>query len=275
MPEPVKTARAVPPNAGISAWYARNLTALARQMAKATERDVLSGAEGAFNSADPSAWLEAIFSRRASDLDKAARLIAKNLGRKMTDYTRRNVTAALKEAGFIIEMRLTARETAEMQNVIQKNVDLIKKIPEQYQERVREAVGESFAKGRDLHGLGEALKKVEGLSPERAAMIARDQTNKATEGLTRARYQEMGITRAIWMHRPSAKKPRPTHEAMYMMSFDLNEGLFDPEVGRNILPGELPNCHCTMRPILPRPTPPADPVFSGAISAATVMEKAA
>jgi hypothetical protein len=66
------------------------------------------------------------------------------------------------------------------------------------------------------------------------------------------RYKAMGITRAIWMHRPSAKKPRPSHMAMYMMSFDLNEGLFDPEVGRNILPGELPGCHCSMRPVLPK-----------------------
>jgi len=185
-------------------------------------------------------------------MEQAGRLLAGKLSRDISGYTCKNVNAALKEAGFTVEMGLTEREAAEMQKVIQANVNLIKSIPEKYFDRVREAVGESFAKGRDLHGLGEALKEVEGVTERRAAIIARDQTNKATEALTRARYQEMGLTRAIWMHRPSAKIPRSTHMAMNDVEFDIDEGLFDPEVGRNIMPGELPGCHCTMRPVLPK-----------------------
>jgi len=310
MPEPVKTARAVVPNAGIEAWYARNLKALVRRMAKATEREVLAAYQERFLAQDRARWgdslddaflevLEAIFGRMADRLDKAAHLLAGKLARDIGGYTWKNVNAALKEAGFTVEMGLTAREAAEMQRIIKENVDLIKSIPDQYYDRVREAVGESFAKGRDLYGLKEtiepwievpgkekrreklgleeALEREKEMAERRAAMIARDQTNKATESLTRARYQEMGINRAIWMHRPGGKVPRPTHMAMYGLEFDLNEGLYDPDpkVNRKILPGELINCHCTMKPVLPRLTPPADPVSGGATSAATVLERAA
>ena len=310
MPEPVKTARAVVPNAGIEAWYARNLKALVRHMAKATEREVLAAYEERLMAQDRARWgdsldaeflevLEAIFGRLRVRLDTAARLLAGKLSRDTGSYTWKNVNAALKEAGFTVEMGLTAREAAEMQKIIEANVRLIKSIPDQYFDRVREAVGESFAKGRDLHGLSEtiepwievkgkekrrermgpeeALKREKEIAERRAAIIARDQNNKATHALTSARYQEMGLTRAIWMHRPGGKVPRPTHMAMYGLEFDLNVGLFDPDpkVNKPIQPGELINCHCTMKPVLPRLTPPADPVSGGVTSAVTVLERAA
>ena len=85
-----------------------------------------------------------------------------------------------------------------------------------------------------------------------AEMMRHIQNNAGGPSSEVARYLEMGITRAIWMHRPGAKNPRPTHMAMYGLEFDLNVGLFDSDVGRNVLPGELPGCHCTMRPVLPK-----------------------
>ena len=290
MPEPrPQTARMVPPNAGIEAWYARNLKALVRQMATATEREVkaafkdyLAGTlaqdakPGGFLSDAWNRILEGIFGRMTARLNEAALLFAGKFGRRALGYTSKGVTAALKDAGFIVNMRLTPAETVVMQDIIRDNVGLIKSIPEQYFERVRGAVSESVAKGRDLGGLTEALAETREITRRRAELIARDQNNKATEALTRTRYQELGLNRAIWMHRPAAKVPRPTHMYMNGMEFDLNEGLFDsdPKVLRNIQPGELVNCNCTMKPVLPRLIPGNEPA-SGAVSAATVLERAA
>ena len=288
-----KTARMVPPNAGIEAWYARNLKALVRQMATATEREVKAAFRdyldgGLAQDAKPggsldAAWariLEAIFGRMSARLNEAAGLFASRLGRRVAGYTSKNVTAALKEAGFIVNMRLSARETVVISDIIRENVELLfkgpKSLSKQYFERVRDAVGESVAKGRDLAGLTKALTETKEITLRRAELIARDQNNKATEALTRTRYQELGLNRAIWRHMRISRIFRPTHMAMNGQEFDLNEGMFDPDpkVSRNILPAELPNCRCQYRIILPRLTPSNEPA-SGATSAITVLERAA
>ena len=269
---PPKTARAIPPNAGLAAWYERQLKALVRHMAAATEREVKAnykkfnyfnnlnnnlnlGKDEAVKPEPPpaafAALLEAIFKRMRVKFDDAGRLMAERLARKVGGYTLRNIAAAMKEAGLTVEMKLTAREVAIMQNVVKENVDLIKSIPERYFDRVREAVGESVAAGRDLGGLAAALKKDYAITDRRAAMIARDQNNKATMGMSKARYQELGIKKAIWRHTAASKVHRPTHAAMDGQEFDLDEGLFDPKEGRNIWPGELVNCNCRFRAILP------------------------
>ena len=155
MPEPrPQTARAILPNAGITAWYERQLRALVRQMAGATEREIkmvyraeILAQDEAVRPAPPQpdklkALLAAIFKRMGQRFDEAARLIAASLAKKVGGYTHKNMAAALKEAGLTVEMNLTAREAALMQNIIRENVDLIKSIPEQYFDRVRAAVGE-------------------------------------------------------------------------------------------------------------------------------------
>ena len=82
-------------------------------------------------------------------------------------------------------------------------------------------------------------------------MIARDQTVKATEAVNRARCADVGITDGIWMHRSGSKVPRHTHVQMNGKRFNLSDGLYDSHEGRNVLPGELVNCRCTYKPVIP------------------------
>ena len=42
-------------------------------------------------------------------------------------------------------------------------------------------------------------------------MIARDQTNKATNNLSRQRLLSYGITKGVWMHTSAGKTYRDTH----------------------------------------------------------------
>ena len=71
--------------------------------------------------------------------------------------------------------------------------------------------------------------------------------------MTRARQVEVGITEAIWMHSHAGKEPRPTHVANDGKRYKVAEGWFDPDprVRRHIVPGELINCRCTTRSIVP------------------------
>jgi len=62
---------------------------------------------------------------------------------------------------------------------------------------------------------------------------------------------ELGITEAVWMHSHAGKVPRPTHVAMNGTRFKVAEGMWDSAEGKFIQPGELINCRCTSRSVLP------------------------
>jgi hypothetical protein len=86
-------------------------------------------------------------------------------------------------------------------------------------------------------------------------MIARDQTNKATNNLSRQRLLDYGVTKGIWMHTASGKTYRETHvNDMDGQEYDIREGCFDPDekVNRYIQPAELVNCYCVCRPVIPQ-----------------------
>jgi len=47
------------------------------------------------------------------------------------------------------------------------------------------------------------------------------------------------------------KTPRKTHIAMDGKSYRIAEGMYDSAEGKYVLPGELINCRCTSRAVIP------------------------
>ena len=140
-----------------------------------------------------------------------------------------------------------------LQATIQSNVELIKSIPAQYLTQVQGSVMRSVQTGRDLGTLAKELQEHYGVTKRRAAFIARSQNNLATASMTReSRQTELGITEAIWTHSGGGKHPRPSHLAAgrSKTKYDVKTGWYDPEVGKNIWPGELPNCRCVSRAVV-------------------------
>jgi uncharacterized protein with gpF-like domain len=166
-------------------------------------------------------------------------------------YTLHAVNAALKEAGFTVKLQNSRRVQDIMRASMHENVALIKSIPAEYLAKVEGIVNRGVMAGRDLGSIVEGIQELEQVSLKRAKMIARDQANKATQTMTKARYEELGITRAIWQHNAGGKTFRETHVEMNGIEFDLKEGLYDPAVGEFIQPGFLINCKCSYRPYLP------------------------
>ena len=160
-------------------------------------------------------------------------------------------TSILREMGFSVRINPSEAARALMTGRTKYNADLIKTIPERYLGRVREMVEESFYAGRDLAGLEARLLESYSITERRARMIARDQTNKATQDLARVEAGECGITEAIWQHMRASEKPRPSHELMDGERFNIDEGCWDPEVGAHIQPGELVNCQCECKWVVP------------------------
>ncbi len=257
-----KTARAVFPNAGVEAWYRQQLQCIIREMSTSVLYHVraaykCSDPEIGFASdaANPSILLRkalkkwgGLWTRKLNrlSLDIAARFADKNFR-----ATQAAVMASFKEAGFTLAFKATPASKAAYQAVLSENVNLIKSIPAQYLRDVESQVWASVMKGSDLATLSKSVQTKYGVAYRRAALIARDQNNKAKAIIENTRRQELGIKQAIWQHSTAGKEPRPTHVAMNGKVYDLKKGMYDSAEGEQIWPGQLINCRCTSRAIIP------------------------
>lgn len=158
----------------------------------------------------------------------------------------------LKEHGITVRFTMTPAMRDVIDASVQESVALIKSIPQQYHTEIEGLVMRSVKAGRKLDDLTRELQQRYHVTRKRAELIARDQNNKATAALTRARQMEMGVEWAIWVHSHGGKEPRKTHLANTGKRYKVSEGWYDPDprVRRNIFPGELINCRCVSRPVV-------------------------
>lgn len=162
-----------------------------------------------------------------------------------------SLKSILKEEGFTVDFRMTRQLNDILQATVAENVNLIKSIHTMYFDQVQTIIMQAVKNGRDMEYIRKELTERFGVSERKAKIIARDQTNKAMQTISRARALETGITEARWVHIPGAKTSRETHKHFDGKPFDLNEGMYDPDVGKFIMPGELINCNCRFRLIVP------------------------
>lgn len=157
----------------------------------------------------------------------------------------------LKRGGISVKFSMTRGTNDVLRAAIAEQVSLIKSIPEQYLTQVQGSVMRSVQAGRDLKGLVRDLRKHHGVSRRRAEFIARDQNNKATAAINRARQLSLGLEQGEWIHSSAGRHPRPTHVKQDGKRFSLKDGWYDPAIKRRIWPGTEPNCRCVWKPVIP------------------------
>jgi SPP1 gp7 family putative phage head morphogenesis protein len=189
--------------------------------------------------------------RWQKNFDEVAQALAEYFSQAVAERSSGALRAILKKAGFTVKFKVTPAMRDIMQATIGQQVSLIKSIPNQYFTNIEGLVMRSVQTGRDLGQLTKDLQEQFGVTHGRAAFIARDQNNKATASMTRARQDELGITEAIWVHSGAGKHPRPTHVAMNGEKYDVKRGMWDPAVKRWIFPGEEINCRCFSKSVIP------------------------
>jgi SPP1 gp7 family putative phage head morphogenesis protein len=135
---------------------------------------------------------------------------------------------------------------------IRQNVALIKSIPEEYFLEIEGAVMRSIQSGRGMADLQPFLEKRYNITKNRAALIARDQTSKATTAINRARMQGLGVRKFKWLHSGGGKEPRSLHKNVLNGNvYSLDEPpVIDDRTGERGLPGQLINCRCRMVPVI-------------------------
>jgi SPP1 gp7 family putative phage head morphogenesis protein len=254
----------------IEAKYRARLERMVEQMAAATERSInqLYRAPGA-----PAGHV----AMDASFTSMAARLL-RELGRRFTglftgnagglaDYLAKGIQVSsakqlgdsLKHVsgGVTLKTDVASGAVAEVTKAaIKQNVALIKSIPAKYFEQIESAVMRSIQTGKGLKDLQPEIQKIGKVSKDRAALIARDQTAKATTAINKARMSGLGIRKFEWLHSAGEKHPRELH--ITPAPAGLNHGIFeidnppiiDERTGERGLPGQLINCKCRMVPVI-------------------------
>lgn len=135
---------------------------------------------------------------------------------------------------------------------IKSNVALIRSIPREYFLEIEGEVMRSIQSGRGMADLQPFLEKRYGITKRRAALIARDQTSKATTAINRARMQGLGVKKFKWLHSGGGKEPRPLHKNVLngnVYSMD-DPPVIDDRTGERGFPGQLINCRCRMVPVI-------------------------
>lgn len=251
------TVAAVRPNLGIQVAYQRKLDDLIDAMNRAITRAIQAQwrrdpPELAQDESSPAA-LQATMRRLGYEWSKRFDDFAKTAGRRFSrdaiGSADRSFAAALKNAGFTVQFKMTPAAQEIMTATIAEQVNLIKSIPTEYLTQVQGHVMRSVSAGRDLGSLSNALQQQFGVTKRRAATIARDQNNKATASITKARQAELGITHATWLHSAGGKTPRPEHFAASGKAYEIAKGMFLE--GRWTWPGVEINCRCVSKSIIP------------------------
>lgn len=255
--------RYVSTNAGIRNHYRRLLTEMVRELSRRVSEAILAQYKvdeaqivGDDSPADRlAALLKAQKERYAKEADERAPALASWFVRNIRTSVNARQTEALKAAGlgdFVVRYSFGNLPQDTIDALVHENASLIKTIGSQYLDEVEGLVMRSVSNGGDLGNLAKALKKRYDITARRAALIARDQSNKATETISRENNLRAGITQGVWIHIPGRKSSRKEHEEFNGQTFDLTKGLYNRKTGTWDLPGVPVNCNCSYRPLFDR-----------------------
>lgn len=142
----------------------------------------------------------------------------------------------------------------QLEEWIKENVALIKTIPEETLEKMREIVYDGFTKGRTTTQMVKEIQQIYGISRRRARLIARDQTAKLNGQIQQAQQLDAGITEYIW-YSCKDERVRKRHRELDGKKFGWNDPpVVDKRTGRRCHPGQDYQCRCIARPVFDRRT---------------------
>lgn len=250
-------------NAAVAVRYVGALSALTAQMTAQTKREILrlfktDAAAGHFGTdasiASQSRILMVSLADRFNDLfAKKAKPLAENMVAEADKSGTKALHSSLQKlsGGMSLKTSLGSSSLNEITKAaVAENVSLIKSIAQEYLQKVEGAVMRSITTGNGLQDLVPALEQYEGQTHRRAKNIALDQTRKAYNSINRGRMEALGVQKFMWHHSGGGAHPREDHVDMdgEIYSFE-NLPVIDKRTGERGIPGQAPNCRCTMSPV--------------------------
>ncbi len=251
------------PNAGIMAWYVRELRKLTKAMTKECRERLKAIYKAGYPdiafdeslSSQARIALNELFEKYGDKFSDKAKALAKDLVNRTNRYSNGQVKQALKDMlgdkakDFVLSGSLISAEKEEIiKALIFENVSLIKSIPNEYFKQITGAVARSIENGEGISWLAKELRKFGYSTERRAQLIAQDQTRKAYNSINLRNFQEVGIRKFKWLHSGGSAKPREYHKKVLNGKvFDMdNPPVIDERTGERGFPGQLPYCRCVM-----------------------------
>lgn len=227
MPEIILSS--IAPNASVTKWYREQMQSMMDEMRAEIIRDIVKPYKAEIAMDGILDWIghvmDSLIERWGDRLDRMSDEIAAELVKKSKTHYDKRLLNQLKKRGFTANFRPTRFMEDQAQIALQENVALIKSIGNEYLDKVRSAVWRSVKNGYDQQSLVSQLKQIDGVTDRRAKNIAKDQTAKLNQAFEDARADELGITKAKWMHSSAVKEPRREHKAVNGQVYNIKEGI--------------------------------------------------
>lgn len=140
---------------------------------------------------------------------------------------------------------------AKLVTAINENVNLITGLGDDIKKSIESIVNISTTNGAGVRQIFEELQTVQGMSENRARLIANDQTKKITTQIASQRMQDAGIKEWKWVHSGggiSRKKHLELNGQVF--KFDEDPPFIDEDDKIRGYPSQLINCKCKMIPII-------------------------
>lgn len=275
MKERAKALRALESNRGLAIAAGKRIRAIVNQFEKAYKKEALKIAAKYCKNEVQDAAISVVPSELEIALAKLAAKQSMGMGSNAKQVSRwycrqllRNISAdqkrALKKAGIstawlkkkwtvqIVRGQYVAPSVAKkLPKQVEANAALITKLCERSAQKVQNAIAEGISKGYNLSRLTEKINSLENMDEARAARVALDQSCKLNQFIQVENSKALGVKEGIWVHVPGQYESRASHMKMNGKKFDLEKGMYDPDVEDYIQPGELPYCRCCFKAILP------------------------
>lgn len=139
---------------------------------------------------------------------------------------------------------------AALPELIQRDAERIALLTRQHIDTVQEQIAAGIEKGISVPEM-EAQFADLNFRRDVVHRMAIDAVNKVQASVKRANDEAMGFTEGVWIHVPGQFESRRSHIKMNGRRFNLQQGMFDPEVNRFIHCAELPYCRCVYRTVIP------------------------
>lgn len=133
---------------------------------------------------------------------------------------------------------------------ISDNVDLIKTIPEESLDRMKDIVLNDFREGRSVKRLTEDILEAYDISERHARFIARDQIGKLYGQITRKQQEDAGVSEYTW-RTAGDERVRDGHKNLEKKTFRWDDPpVVEQKTGRRCHPGEDYQCRCVAIPVM-------------------------
>lgn len=186
--------------------------------------------------------MEAALKAYSKLIDPWARRQASKMLEQVSKSNRRSYTVKSKTIGKLLRETTAGQTSAEMVNLMARQVDLIKSIPIEAGIRAQELSINAVYEGRRASEIAEELARSTKVSESKAMLIARTEVARANASITQARAQAIGAQGYIWRTTMDGAE-RESHAKMNgkYVEYAKEPTLSDGTTGHA---GSFPNCRC-------------------------------